>query len=234
VTVLGSGNPWNTRAQASAASWSRSERRARPLVSTSGSAFPANYASLKLPVNALKQGVFTHLHADHTGDLITLSGSWSEGGRADGRSTYGAPADRAAPGHSALRRIDRGSAGLGHAQRGGAINPESMKIVGVRVRLQQDPGGLEANGVKVNVVSGRPRLSGAVRLPPRLRRRVLSAFGGHAPPAGARGACAGVDLLITSASRPPRRSQPPRASHRAGDDRLNAATTSPTAAGKVF
>jgi ribonuclease Z len=51
VTVLGSGNPWNTRAQASA---------------------------------SILKVFLTHLHADHTSDLITLSGSWSKVGRADG------------------------------------------------------------------------------------------------------------------------------------------------------
>jgi ribonuclease Z len=43
----------------------------------------ANYASLKLPVNKLDKVFFTHLHADYTADLITLSGGYSKVGRAD-------------------------------------------------------------------------------------------------------------------------------------------------------
>jgi ribonuclease Z len=49
-----------------------------------GSGSIANYVSLKLPVNKLNKVFLTHLHADHTADLITLSGSYSKVGRADG------------------------------------------------------------------------------------------------------------------------------------------------------
>ena len=54
------------------------------LVFDLGSGCLANYASLKLPVNKLNKVFLTHLHADHMSDLITLSGSWSKVGRADG------------------------------------------------------------------------------------------------------------------------------------------------------
>jgi ribonuclease Z len=85
VTVLGSGNPWNTRAQASASVMVEVGNPERDiLVFDLGSGSTANYASLKLPINQLNKVFFTHLHADHTGDLITLSGSWSKVGRADG------------------------------------------------------------------------------------------------------------------------------------------------------
>ena len=84
VTVLGSGNPWNTRAQASASILVEVGNAERDLlVFDLGSGSLANYASLKLPVNALNKVFLTHLHADHMGDLITLSGSFSKVGRAD-------------------------------------------------------------------------------------------------------------------------------------------------------
>ena len=65
VTVLGSGNPWVTRAQASASILVEVGNPERDLlVFDLGSGALANYASLKLPVNKLDKVFLTHLHAD--------------------------------------------------------------------------------------------------------------------------------------------------------------------------
>jgi ribonuclease Z len=85
VTVLGSGNPWVTRGQASASILVEVGNAERDLlVFDLGSGSLANYASLKLPVNKLNKVFLSHLHADHTSDLLTLSGSYAKVGRADG------------------------------------------------------------------------------------------------------------------------------------------------------
>jgi len=85
VTVLGSGNPWVTRAQASASLLVEVGNAERDLlVFDLGSGALANYASLKLPVNKLNKVFLSHLHADHTADLLTLVGSYAKVGRADG------------------------------------------------------------------------------------------------------------------------------------------------------
>src|SRR5512136_723706 len=84
VTVLGSGNPWNTRAQASASILVEVGNPERDLlVFDLGSGSTANYASLKLPVNKLNKVFLSHLHADHTSDLLALVGSYAKVGRAD-------------------------------------------------------------------------------------------------------------------------------------------------------
>jgi len=84
VTVLGSGNPWVTRAQASGSILVEVGNPQRDLlIFDLGSGSLANYASLKLPVNALDKVFITHLHADHTSDLITLFGSYRKSGRVD-------------------------------------------------------------------------------------------------------------------------------------------------------
>jgi ribonuclease Z len=76
VTVLGSGNPWNTRAQVSASVRVEVGNPERDiLLFDIGSGSLANYARLKPPVNQLNKVFLTHLHADPMGDLITLSGS---------------------------------------------------------------------------------------------------------------------------------------------------------------
>jgi ribonuclease Z len=84
VTVLGSGNPWVTRAQASGSILVEVGNPEHDLfVVDLGSGSLANFASLKLPVNALDKVLLTHLHADHTADLITLYGSYRKSGRVD-------------------------------------------------------------------------------------------------------------------------------------------------------
>lgn len=84
VTILGSGNPWVTRAQASGSILVEVGNPERDLlVIDLGSGSLANFASLKLPVNALDKVFFTHLHADHISDLITLFGSYRKSGRVD-------------------------------------------------------------------------------------------------------------------------------------------------------
>jgi ribonuclease Z len=77
VTILGSGNPWVTRAQASGSILVEVGNPERDLlVLDLGTGSLANFASLKLPVNKLDKVFITHLHADHMPDLITLFGSY--------------------------------------------------------------------------------------------------------------------------------------------------------------
>jgi ribonuclease Z len=84
VTVLGSGNPWVTRAQSCGSILVEVGNPERDLlVFDLGSGSLANFASLGLPVNALDKVFITHLHADHTSDLITLFGSYRKSGRVD-------------------------------------------------------------------------------------------------------------------------------------------------------
>jgi ribonuclease Z len=84
VTVLGSGNPWVTRAQSCGSILVEVGNPQRDLlIFDLGSGSLANFASLGLPVNALDKVFITHLHADHTSDLITLFGSYRKSGRVD-------------------------------------------------------------------------------------------------------------------------------------------------------
>jgi ribonuclease Z len=237
VTVLGSGNPWNTRAQASASVMVEVGNPERDiLVFDLGSGSTANYASLKLPINKLNKVFFTHLHADHTGDLITLSGSWSKVGRADGPVyVWGPSGDEP---HLGTKHFVEGveealawDTAAGH----GAINPDSMKIVVSEFDYSQTQVVYEENGVKVTSFPVVHALSGAVGY--RLDFAGLSfGFSGDTRACWPLvRACEGVDLLIHECF-------PPAAALAAASGlsiegatiALDRAHTSPKAAGKVF
>lgn len=237
VTVLGSGNPWPTRAQASASILVEVGNPARDiLVFDMGTGSLANYASLKLPVNQINKLFITHLHADHMGDILTLSGSFSKVGRADGPVYVWGPSGtepRLGTRHFA-EAIEEALA-WDTAAGNGAINPDSMKIVGAEFDFSKTKVVYDENGVKVTSFPVVHCISGAVGY--RLDFAGLSfAFSGDTRPCWPLvRACKGVDLLIHECF-------PPAAALAAASGlsieratiALNAAHTSPRAAGKVF
>jgi ribonuclease Z len=237
VTVLGSGNPWNTRAQASASVMVEVGNPERDiLLFDIGSGSTANYASLKLPINKLNKVFLSHLHADHTGDLITLSGSWSKVGRADGPVYVWGPSgtEPSLGTRNFVEGIEEALAwdtAAGH----GAINPDSMRIVVSEHDFSKTQVVYDENGVKVTSFPVIHALSGAVGY--RLDFAGLSfGFSGDTRACWPLvHACEGVDLLIHECF-------PPAAALAAASGlsieratiALNAAHTSPKAAGKVF
>lgn len=238
VTVLGSGNPWVTRGQASASILVEVGNTERDLlVFDLGSGSLANYASLKLPVNKLNKVFLSHLHADHTSDLLTLVGSYAKVGRADGPIYLWGPSGtepRLGTRHFA-EAIDEALAWDTEAGRG-PINPESMKIVVSEFDFSKTQVVFEKNGVKVTSFPVIHALSGAVGY--RLDFAGLSfVYSGDARPSWplVRACEGGVDLLIHECF-------PPAAALAAASGlsieratmALNAAHTSPKAAGKVF
>ena len=238
VTVLGSGNPWNTRAQASASILVEVGNAERDILMFDiGSGSTANYASLKLPINKLNKVFLTHLHADHTSDLITLSGSWSKVGRADGPIYVWGPSGTE-PRLGTRHFVEGIEAALAWdtAAGRGAMNPESMKIVVSEFDFSQTQVVYDENGVKVASFPVVHALSGAVGY--RLDFAGLSfVFSGDTRACWplVRACEGGVDLLIHECF-------PPAAALAAASGfsiegatiALNRAHTSPKAAGKVF
>ena len=238
VTVLGSGNPWATRAQASGSILVEVGNPERDLlIFDLGSGSLANYASLKLPVNELDTVFFTHLHADHTADLITLAGSLSKVGRADGPVKVWGPSGtepRLGTKHF-VETIEEALAWDTAAGRG-VINPHSMKILVTEHDFSQTQVVYEANGVRITSFPVIHALSGAVGY--RIDFAGLTVVHSGDTRAGwpLVRACEGnVDLLIHECF-------PPAAALAAVSGlsieratmALNAAHTSPKAAGKVF
>lgn len=238
VTVLGSGNPWVTRGQASGSILVEVGNAERDLlVFDLGSGSLANYASLNLPVNKLNKVFLSHLHADHTSDLLTLVGSYAKVGRADGPIYLWGPSGtepRLGTRHFA-NAIEEALAWDTEAGRG-PINPDSMKLVASEFDFSQTQVVYEKHGVKVTAFPVIHALSGAVGY--RLDFAGLSfVFSGDARPSWplVRACKGGVDLLIHECF-------PPAAALAAASGlsieratiALNAAHTSPKAAAKVF
>lgn len=164
VTVLGSGNPWPTRAQASASILVEVGNPERDLLLFDlGTGSLINFASLKLPVNRLDKLFLTHLHADHMGDILTLSGSFAKVGRADGPLHVWGPsgtAPRLGTRHF-CEAIESALAWDTEAGRG-PINPESMRILASEFDFRQTQVVYERNGVTVTSFPVVHCISGAV------------------------------------------------------------------------
>jgi ribonuclease Z len=238
VTVLGSGNPWVTRGQASGSILVEVGNPQRDLLLFDvGSGSLANYASLKLPVNILDKVFLTHLHADHTADLITLSGSFSKVGRADGPVRVWGPSGtepRLGTRHF-VEAIEEALA-WDTAAGSGPINPASMKIGVTEFDFMQTQVVYEENGVKITSFPAIHALSGAVGYRVDFAGLTFVHSGDTRAGWPLVHACAGnVDLLIHECF-------PPAVALAAASGlsieratmALNAAHTSPAAAGKVF
>jgi ribonuclease Z len=238
VTVLGSGNPWPTRAQASASVLVEVGNPERDIfIFDIGTGAVANYASLKLPVNALNKVFISHLHADHMGDLITLSGSLSKVGRADGPVyVWGPNGSEPRLGTKHFCAAIEEALAWNNAADKGAINPDSQQIVASEFDFSQTQVVYEANGVKVTSFPVVHCISGAVGY--RIDFAGLSfCFSGDARPSWplVRACKGGVDLLLHECF-PPAKALAAASglSIERATMALNAAHTSPKAAGKVF
>ncbi len=168
----------------------------------------------------------------YMGDILTLSGSFSKVGRADGPIHIWGPSGtkpRLGTKHfcEAIESSLVWDAEAGH----GPINPESMKIVGTEFDFSQTQVVYEQNGVTVTSFPVVHCICGPVGY--RLDFAGLSfAFSGDSLPCWPLvNACKGVDVLIHECF-------PPAAASGLSIERatiaLESAHTSPKAAGKVF
>jgi ribonuclease Z len=164
VTVLGSGNPWVTRAQASGSILVEVGNPERDLlVFDLGSGSLANFASLGLPVNRLDKVFITHLHADHTADLITLFGSYRKSGRVDrGVHVWGPSGDEPQLGTAHFVNAIREACNWDSESTRSIHAEESFELGVTEFDYSETQVVFEANGVKVTSFPVVHAISGAV------------------------------------------------------------------------
>ena len=94
VTVLGSGDPWIRRSQASGSLLIEVGNPENDFFFFDlGSGALANFTALGLPVEATTRLFLSHLHADHVGDVPGLLGSLAKVGRVDPVEIWGGGSD---------------------------------------------------------------------------------------------------------------------------------------------
>jgi ribonuclease Z len=90
VSVLGSGDPWIRRSQASGSLLIEVGNPEKDFFFFDlGSGSLANFTALMLPVEATTKVFLSHLHADHIGDIPGLIGSLAKVGRVDPVEIWG-------------------------------------------------------------------------------------------------------------------------------------------------
>ena len=90
VTILGSGDPWIRRSQASGSLLVEVGNAEQDFFFFDlGSGALANFDALGLPVEATTKVFLSHLHADHIGDIPGLLGSLAKAGRVDPVEIWG-------------------------------------------------------------------------------------------------------------------------------------------------
>ena len=105
VTILGSGDPFVNKCQASASVLIEVGNEQRDLFFFDlGSGSLANFDGLRLPVTSTTKVFISHLHADHVGDMPTLLWSLAKAGRRDPVEVWGPAGEHAALGTAAYTR----------------------------------------------------------------------------------------------------------------------------------
>ena len=103
VTVLGSGDPWIRRSQASGSLLVEVGNPEKDFFFFDlGSGALANFNALGLPVESTTKVFLSHLHADHIGDIPGLLGSLAKAGRVDPVEVWGGGNDDPALGLAAF------------------------------------------------------------------------------------------------------------------------------------
>ena len=197
VSILGSGLPWVTKSQAAGSVLMEIGNPERDVfVFDLGAGSLANFSTLKVPVTSLKKVFFSHLHADHIADYLTVMGSYVKAGRLDPVEVWGGSSDDPAWGTAAFVDLIGQALAWDHASMRGFVPLSGAAASATEVPYDRTQVIYERNGVTITSFPVIHALNGAVGF--RVDYAGQSAvFGGDTKPTRTLvEAAQGCDLLI--------------------------------------
>jgi ribonuclease Z len=236
VTILGSGDPFVKKGQASASVLVEVGNKEHDVFFLDlGSGSLANFNSLGLPVTSTTKVFLSHLHADHVGDMATLLWSLAKSGRRDPVEVWG-PAGEYRPlgTRSYMEHIEAAHAWdmesmCGHPGQSGASSSTT------EVPFDRTATAYERNGVTVTSFPVIHVMNGAVGYRIDYAGRSMVFSGDTRPCHPLVDACDGADLLVhetfPSAAVFAKKAGVPED---LAEAIVNGVHTSPAMAGKVF
>jgi ribonuclease Z len=163
VSVLGSGDPWIRRSQASGSLLIEVGNAEQDFFFFDlGSGALANFTALMLPVEATTRVFLSHLHADHIGDIPGLIGSLAKVGRVDPVEIWGGGSEDPELGLAAfVEHMGKAMAWDTASVRG--VRPTTgFAMTGHEIPYDRPEAIYERNGVTISCFPAIHGLSGAV------------------------------------------------------------------------
>jgi ribonuclease Z len=197
VTILGSGDPWIRRSQASGSLLVEVGNAEKDFFFFDlGSGAIANFNALGLPVESTTKVFLSHLHADHIGDIPGLLGSMAKAGRVDPVEIWGGGSEDPAMGLAAF--VDHmGKAMAWDAASVRGVRPSTgFEAIAHEIPYDRPDTVYDRNGVTISSFPAIHGLSGAVGYAIAYAGRKVVFSGDTRPCRHVVDAAQGADLLI--------------------------------------
>jgi ribonuclease Z len=197
VTILGSGDPWIRRSQASGSLLVEVGNPEKDFFFFDlGSGALANFDALGLPVESTTKVFLSHLHADHIGDIPGLLGSLAKAGRVDPVEIWGGGSEDPALGLAAFcEHMGKALAWDSASLRG--VRPTSgFEAIAHEIPFDRPETIYDRNGVTIASFPAIHGLSGAVGYAITYAGRKVVFSGDTRPCRHVVEAASGADLLI--------------------------------------
>ena len=197
ITVLGSGDPWIRRSQASGSLLVEVGNEQRDFFFFDlGSGAIANFNALGLPLESTTKVFLSHLHADHIGDLPGFLGSLAKSGRVDPVEIWGGGSEDPALGLAAfVEHMGKAMAWDIASVRG--VRPSTgWDMIAHEIHYDRPDTIYERNGVTITSIPAIHGLSGAVGYTIAYAGRKVVFSGDTRPCRHVVEAAQGADLLI--------------------------------------